>query len=389
MESRSKQRISLSIYFFMAGFGFATWASRIPTLKSMFTLNEAELGNLLLTMPISSLIGLPISGWLVSRFDSRLPLMASFIVFALSLSLIGFAHNLMALIIGIALFSFCMRILNISMNTQSLTLQKSFPRKIIGSFHGIWSTGGLAGVGFSTLMIKLNIPIDQHLAAVSVLALLSAFFVYRFLLKKDRASVGNKLRLGKPDKNILSLGLLVFFAAICEGGMFDWSGVYFKEVIGEEIFTLGYLIFMVFMALSRFFSDRIIERIGMKKMFIISACLVSSGILTMIIFPFFWPAIIGFSLVGIGVAAVIPMTYLLAGTSKKYSPGMAISIIATYGIIGMLLGPPLIGYLAHLFNLKVSFVLLLVSGLMIIPFSQLFFRNQRLEEDREESTPPL
>lgn len=379
MDLKSKQRISLSIYFFMAGFGFATWASRIPSLKLMFSLNEAELGNLLLTMPISSLIGLPISGWLVSRFDSRLPLMASFILFALSLSLIGFADNLLALIAGIGLFSFCMRILNISMNTQSLTLQKSFPRKIIGSFHGIWSTGGLAGVGFSTIMIKLDIPIEQHLAAVSVLAILAAIFVYRFLLKKDRATAGNKLRFGKPDKTILSLGILVFFAAVCEGGMFDWSGVYFKEVIGEDIFTLGYLIFMVFMALSRFFSDRIIERIGMQKMYIISACLVSSGILTMIVFPFFWPAIIGFSLVGIGVAAIIPMTYLLAGTSKKYSAGMAVSIIATYGIIGMLLGPPIIGYLAHLFNLRVSFILLLISGLMIIPFSQLFFRHQKNE----------
>ena len=95
----------------------------------------------------------------------------------------------------------------------------------------------------------------------------------------------------------------------------------------------------------------------------------------MIIFPFFWPAIIGFSLTGIGVAAIIPMTFSLAGTSKKYSAGMAISIIATYGIIGMLLGPPLIGYLAHLFNLRVSFILLLFSGLMLIPISQLFFRH--------------
>lgn len=359
----------------MAGFGFATWASRIPTIKMDFDLNEAQLGNLLLAMPISSLLGLPISGWLVSRFESRFPLQISFILFVLSLALIGMADSLLAIIFGICLFSFCMRILNIAMNTQSLTLQKSFEKKIIGSFHGLWSTGGLAGVGFSTLMIKFKVPMDTHLIVVSVFCLLTSLFVYRSLLKKDRAIEGNKLILGKPDKFILYLGILVFFAAICEGGMFDWSGVYFKEVVKEDLFTLGYFIFMIFMALSRFFSDKVIERIGMKKMYVISSSFVSSGILLMIIFPYFWPAIIGFSLVGIGVAAIIPMTFSLAGTSKKYSAGMAISIIATYGIIGMLLGPPLIGYLAHLFNLRVSFILLLFSGLMLIPISQLFFRH--------------
>lgn len=373
MDLKNKQRVSLSLYFFMAGFGFATWASRIPSIKTLFDLNEAQLGNLLLTMPVSSLIGLPISGWLVSRFDSRLPLFTSFIFFALSLALIGFAGNLIYLIIGIFLFSFCMRILNISMNTQSLTLQNSFPKKIIGSFHGLWSTGGLAGVGFSTLMISLNVSMPTHLVIVAASLLICSFFVYRFLLKDDRSTRGNKLKLGKPDKFILYLGILVFLAALCEGGMFDWSGVYFKEVVGADVFTLGYLIFMIFMALSRFFTDKLIELIGMKKMYLISSMFIASGLGLMTGLPYFWPALVGFALVGIGVAAIIPMTFILAGSSKKYSAGMAVSIVTTYAIFGMLLGPPLIGYLAHIFNLRISFVFLLIAGLMIIPVSRLFF----------------
>jgi len=364
----------------MAGFGFATWASRIPTIKEFFELNEAQLGNLLLAMPVSSLIGLPISGWLVSRFESRLPLQFSFIVFSLSLVLIGFAKSIFVLIIAIFMFSFCMRILNISMNTQSLTLQKSFPKKIIGSFHGLWSSGGLAGVAFSTVMISFNIPLQYHMLLVAGCALLGAFVIYRFLLRNDRASSGNKLKFGKPDKFISYLGLLVFFAALCEGGMFDWSGVYFKEVIGADVFTLGYFVFMVFMALSRFLTDKLIESIGMKLMYLISSSFIVSGISLMIFVPYYWPALVGFSFVGIGVAGIIPMTYILAGTSSKYSPGLAISIITTYAIAGMLLGPPLIGYLAHIFNLKTSFVFLLIAGAMILPVSQLFFRHQELKK---------
>ncbi len=378
METIIKKRIALSFYFFLSGFCFATWASRIPTIKNNFDLNEAELGNLLLTMPVSSLIGLPVSGWLVSKFNSRFPLLIASVFYALSLAMIGFSEDIIVLIAAICFFSFSMRISGISMNTQSLKLQDSFIRKIVGSFHGLWSTGGLVGVSFSTLMIKMDFSMKQHLLAVSIFALIAAIFAFPFLIKKDRAAVGNKLILGKPDKFILYLGLLVFLGAVCEGGMFDWSGVYFRDVIGEDIFTLGYLIFMVFMALSRFSSDRMVEKFGMKRMFVISGSLISTGILTMVVFPFFWPGIIGFSLVGSGVAAIIPMTFTLAGTSKKYSPGMAISIIATYMMVGMLLGPPVIGYLAHLFNLKVSFMLLFTAGLMLIPVSKLFFRYQKV-----------
>src|SRR5690606_3065191 len=118
----------------------------------------------------------------------------SFIVFSLSLVLIGFAKSIFVLIIAIFMFSFCMRILNISMNTQSLTLQKSFPKKIIGSFHGLWSSGGLAGVAFSTVMISFNIPLQYHMLLVAGCALLGAFVIYRFLLRNDRASSGNKLK---------------------------------------------------------------------------------------------------------------------------------------------------------------------------------------------------
>lgn len=373
MNQATTQRISLSVYFFLYGFGFATWASRIPSIKVNFDFNEAELGNLLLVMPISSLIGLPISGWLVSKYNSRVPLIVSYVVLVYSLFIIGSAETLVDLVIGVALFAFCTRIGNISVNTMSLALQKTLEKKIIGSFHGLWSLGGLFGALFSTFMVSANVSMKDHFLYVCVFSLILGLVAFPYLLKNDKSTVGNKLILGKPDKYILYLGLMVFFGALCEGGMFDWSGVYFKEVVGEEVFTLGYLIFMTFMALSRFYSDKLIDQIGMKSTYLLGAVIVTLGIFLVIVFPSYWPVLIGFSLVGIGVSSVIPMTFSLAGNSKKYSPGMAISIISTYGIIGMLIGPPLVGYLAHLVGLKYSFGLFIVCGLMLIPLSKAFF----------------
>lgn len=377
MEVKSKQRVFLSAFFLLSGFCFSSWASRIPTIKTTFGFNEAELGTILLFMPISSLIGLPISGWLVSRYDSRVPLTLAFILLSFAITGIGLSETTPLLIVSICLFSFSMRILNIALNTQAITLQKIFDKRINGSFHGLWSTGGIIGVGFSTILVALDIPMDIHLIFVAALNFVVTIFCCQHLLRNDRAPSGNKLIIGKPDPYIVYLGLVVFFAAICEGGMFDWSGVYFREVVKVEVFTWGYLTFMICMALSRFASDGLVEIFGMPKMYIISACLIVSGIALATIIPEFWPSVIGFCLVGLGTASIIPMTFMLAGDSKKYSPGMAISIIATYSIVGMLIGPPMIGYLAHAFNLRVSFIAFAFSGMMLIPISQLFFRYKR------------
>ncbi|MEP6736219.1 MAG: MFS transporter [Chryseolinea sp.] len=379
MADKNKQRYFLSLFFFLSGVCFSSWASRIPTIKTFFNYNDAQLGTVLLFMPISSLIGLPISGWLVSRYDSRIPMTAGFFMMAISLFFIGIATTSFALVASISVLAFSTRIMSISINTQAINLQKQFDNKINGSFHGLWSTGGIVGVGISTLFVALGVTMPLHFLIISVITLLATIYAYRFLAVNDRSASGNKLSLGKPDPYIVYLGLLVFFAAICEGGMFDWSGVYFKEVVQVELFTLGYLIFMIFMAASRFLSDQMMEKFGMPRLYIFSAMLVCAGVALAISFPYFWPSIIGFCLVGFGTASIIPMTFLLAGASKKYSPGMAISIIATYSIVGLLIGPPMIGYIAHALGLRMAFLAFAVAGLALIPVSQLFFRYQRLQ----------
>jgi len=374
--SKNKHRVFLSTFFFMSGFTFSTWASRIPTIKMAFGFNDAELGSILLAMPIGSLIGLPITGWLVSRYDSRVPLAVGYALNSIAMVFIAFSPNVYGLVASVVLFAFTSRIFNISVNTQAITLQKLFDKKINGSFHGFWSTGGIAGVAFSTLLLAFNVSLQLHFVIVAGSTLLVSFYAYRFLLKGDRSTSGNKLIIGKPDPYILSLGLVAFFSAICEGGMFDWSGIYFQQVLEIKIFTYGYLIFMVFMASSRFLSDLIINKIGMQATFIMSALFIVCGIAMAVALPNFWTAMVGFSLVGFGTASVIPMSYSLAGASTKYSAGMAVSIIATYYITGMLLGPPLIGYIAHGFGLRIAFIIFGLCGLMLIPISRLVFKHK-------------
>ncbi len=372
-EEKRRQRIALSILFFLAGLSFASWASRIPTIKTNLDINEAQLGSILFVMPISNILGLPLSGWLVAKFDSRWPMTFGFILNLIFLVMISFADSIIWLTGSLFFFAFFTRIYSIPLNTQSITLGKKFEKRINGSFHGLWSLGGIAGVGITTLMVALGVNTKLHFFIVALSAATTTLLVFKHLLRDDKSPTGNKLSFGKPDLQILLLGVIIIFAAITEGGMFDWSGVYFKEVIKVEIFTAGYLIFMTCMALSRFVSDYIMTKLGMKKTYTISALMMTFGMSLAIIFPNFWMAMIGFSLVGLGTAAIFPMTFILAGTSEKYSPGMALSLITTYAMIGILIGPVLIGYLAHAFNLRISFLFLTLSGFSILPISRYYF----------------
>ena len=368
-----KQRFALSAYFFLSGICFSTFASRIPTIKSIFTLTEGELGNLLMIMPASAIIGIPLSGWMVAKYNSRVPLQLGSVLFLISLFSLGWGFSLVGLIVSLFLFALSLRIINVAINTQSLSLQEKFEKKIVGKFHGIWSIGGIVGVLFSTIMLNYEISIFWHFLMVMLFGIVLIISMFPLLIKNDKTKSSNPFKFQKPSKYISLLGFMVFFAAICEGGMYDWNGVYLKEVVNQEVFTYGYLLFMVCMTISRLTIDNLMGRFGMQKLYMVSSILIVSGVLIVTLFPTLVPVLIGFCLVGFGVSGLFPMTLILAGKAKKYSVPIVISIISTYSTVGMFLGPPIIGYLASAFGLQRAFITFMVAGLMFIPLSKMVF----------------
>lgn len=350
--------------------------ARIPTIKSQFALNDFELGSLLLTLPICSLMGLPLAGWLISKYSSKTAVTFAFGGNALVLALIGLAQNIPVLVLTIGMFSFSMRIFSISVNAQAIGLQKAYKNKIIGSFHGLWSLGGILGIGISTAMVAADIPLTVHFGVIAFISIIITINSNKYLLLESSQEVVNKFKLGKPDTYMLYLGLIVFLGAMCEGAMYDWSGVYFKEILNVKVFTYGYLVYMSFMTLSRFASDYIMNHIGLRKYYLMNSLIICTGMALPALFPTFFWAALGFSLVGIGTAPIVPMTYILATSNPKYTTSVSISLIATYALMGMFLGPPLVGFLAHMFDLRMSFFALSVVGISILPMALLFFKFQ-------------
>lgn len=376
MNYLSKRRTALGAMFFFVGLCFASWAARIPDIQAKFDLSEGELGTMLLFLPLGSLIGLPLAGWAVHRYGSRSVILFGGFCYAMTLPLIGLSPSIVLLIPVLITYGLLGNVMNISLNTQALDLEDQMGKTILASFHGLWSTAGFVGAGLGAGMIFLNLAPEIHYAIVTVISMLIILSAQRFIVKDRKVSEGGGLVLKKPDALLLRIGVIAFLGMMCEGCMFDWSGVYFKKVVMADpsLIALGYVAFMGSMASGRFITDKIAARYTKVAVIQLSGMLIFTGLALSVVFPNIWVATSGFLLVGLGIASIIPLSYSIAGRSKLYSPSVALALVSTISFFGFLLGPPLIGFIAEIFDLKTSFALVAINGIGITLLSS--FRKQ-------------
>ena len=364
-DSRRNYRIAVSSLFFLSGLCFSSWASRIPTIQTNLRLSDGGLGTVLLALPIGLMMSLPLAGYLVAKFGSRIIVIGSAILYACTLPFIGFAQQSWQLMAVLFMFGLGGNLLNIAMNTQGVGVEAIYKRSIMASFHGIWSLAGFTGAGIGTLMISQNIAPYYHFLIISAVALLIVLCAWSYTLATDTNTNIDQPIFAKPDKSLMNLGIIAFCCMICEGAMFDWSGVYFQNVVKAKAAWIGagYTAFMSTMAAGRFVADWLVTHFGIKRVLQTSGVVIASGLSVAIILPDIATSIAGFILVGAGVSSVVPLVYSAAGKSKKVSPGVALAAVSTIGYLGFLIGPPLIGFIAQASSLRVSFILIALLGL--------------------------
>lgn len=357
----------MSSFFFLAGLCFSSWASRIPDIQAKLHLNNAKLGAVLLSLPTGLLVSLPLSGWLVAKLGSKSIAIASALLYSITLPALGFAQTTGQLMLCLFIFGMGGNTMNISINTQAVGTEALYERSIMASYHGLWSLAGFSGAAIGTLLIRLGLLPWQHFLIITALALLIIIIAFRYLLAEDVNKNEHQPIFVKPDRSIINLGLIAFCSMICEGAMFDWSGVYFQKVVQPEkaLVTMGFTAFMCTMATGRFVGDWVATRFGKKRTLQLSGILTATGLMIAVIFPFFITAVSGFLLVGAGVSSVIPLIYSSAGKSKLLSPGVAIAAVSTIGYLGFLFGPPFIGFIAQASSLRASLGLVAILGSII------------------------
>ena len=358
-------RWAVSIFYFGMGLCFATWASRIPSIKAALHLTDGQLGTILFALPLGQLTMMFFSGKLVTRFGSHRILPFSILMYAFSLTNLGLSQNALHLGLGLYVLGIFGNLSNISVNTQGVYTEVLFRKTIMSSFHGVWSLAGFTGALVGLGMLALKLTTYTHFIIVAGIVLLLVALNFKFLIKaKETVRPENKKGFRKPDKSLIMLGIIGFCSMASEGIMFDWSGVYFKDVIKTPgpLVILGYTSFMIMMASGRFFGDGFINKFGRKRVMQISGVLISSGLFTAVLFPYIIPATIAFMFVGLGVSTIIPTLYSIAGKHPTIPTGEALTAVSSVSFLGFLMGPPVIGYIAELFGLRFSFAFIGIFG---------------------------
>lgn len=360
-------RIAVGCLFFMLGLCFATWASRIPSIQQRLQLSDAALGIVLFALPVGSMFALPFSGWIVTRYGSKRVVTNAIILYSILLIGLGLAESLPQLVAVLVLFGAAGNITNIAVNTQAVGVEARYGRKIMASFHGLWSLAGFTAAGIGTFMIGKNIVPLHHFLLITSVILCGVAIAFHYLLPAEEKQAQQTRFFPKMDKPLITLGIITFCCMICEGAMFDWSGIYFQKVVqaDRDWVGAGYTAFMCTMATGRFIADWVTHKIGFKRTVQGSGVLIATGLTVAVLFPTLVSAIIGFLLVGFGVSSVVPLVYSEAGKSATVSPGVALAAVSSIGFLGFLIGPPLIGVVSGIAGLQTSFVIIAVMGLCV------------------------
>ena len=350
-------------FFFIGGFGSASWAPLVPVLRERLAIGDDVLGLLLLCIGIGSLATMPLSSALSARLGCRRVLVATGILFACILLAVTLVDSLWTAVPVILVFGALMGCLDVVINVAAVIVEKGIGRRIMSGMHAFWSLGGFVGAGLYGVWVGvLGLTAFQStaIAAGIVLALTVGFG--RNLIPYGG---GGGSLIAIPRGIVVFVGITAFIAFLSEGAVMDWSGVYLTVVRGMDLALagVGFSVFSAAMLTMRFLGDRVVQRIGQRPVAVGGALLTLVGILLIMFAPVDALLYFGFFAIGIGSANIVPVFFSLMGRQNVMPIGTAVSAVSTMGYLGILAGPAAIGFISSATNLQTAFGMLAVLSI--------------------------
>ena len=352
-------------FFFIGGFGTATWAPLVPLLRERLMVGDDVLGMLLLCIGVGSLLTMPLSGALAMRLGCRRVVMTASILFAAILLLVSCVDALSLAVPIVLIFGAVMGCIDVVVNIVAVLVEKGIGRRIMSGMHAFWSLGGFAGAGLYGVWVGLvGLTAFQSTAiAAAIVLLLTEIFGSRLI---PYGGGGGGALIAIPRGIVVFVGVTAFIAFLSEGAVMDWSGVYLTTVRGMDLSLagMGFSVFSAAMLLMRFLGDRVVQRIGQCPVAVGGALLTFAGILLVMFAPVDALLYLGFFAIGIGSANIVPVFFSLMGRQNVMPIGTAVSAVSTMGYLGILAGPGAIGVVSALTNLQTAFGMLAALSLL-------------------------
>jgi predicted MFS family arabinose efflux permease len=361
--SWKKARFAVLTAFFVNGAVMASWVSRIPFIQTKLGLNEAGLGVVLLGLSIGVLTALSLAGGLIARFGSPKVTIYGTLLMCISLPVLALIPNSIILWFALFIFGAALSTMDVAMNEQAVLVERLAGRPLMSSFHASFSIGGLAGalIGAGMASLSFMSPFIHFLIASLIFGGAMAFA--RPNLLPGIQQNGEKQSVFRlPERGLWLLGTVAFCSSIGEGSMADWSAVYLTRILNTDtgFAALGYAAFSLTMTVGRLIGDRLTAAIKPAVIVRTGGFVAALGLLATVLTQSPFVALIGFAMVGIGLANIVPLVFSAAGNFPGVSTGAGIAGVATIGYAGFLAGPPVIGLIAESTSLRFSFIFVLV-----------------------------
>ena len=349
-----------------------TWAPRLPAIKESLGLSDGELGTALVGLAIGLVVGTRVAGAPIDRWGSRPFMRAGFPLLAATLLLPGLADSGLALFASLLILGIASGALDVAMNAQGIEVERTLRKPILSGLHGLWSVG--LGLGAAAAAVAAAADLDPlpHFAIIAgVLALASLVFLRCLLPENEQV----RAELSDDEERVpvrwtlplILLGVIAFCSFVGEGSASDWSAVYMTQELGssQALGALAFTAFAVTMAAARFAVDPLRTRVGNVTLVRGGSLVAAAGLAFGLIVHEPAAAILGFALLGLGLAAVVPIAFAAAGEMNPRATGRLVGRVATIGYVGSVAGPIMIGWLAEATSLRTSLgLVVLLAGVI-------------------------
>jgi fucose permease len=375
LDDFRRTQLAIAALFCFLGFQYATWASRIPALKTRLDLNAGEVGLLLMVTGAGAAASFPLVAFLMRRLGARLLALVSGLCLVAILFALSAAPNYPVALLVLCADGVAVGCLNVAMNAQGAALEAAYGRTAMTQLHATFSGGSFLAALVASGMNTLTSNLVPHFAAASVVLLLLLAGARPRLLTddpKDRQPAEEKdepksakrpRRLTKPSRVMLWLGVAMVFGEVVEGAMNDWSALYLKDVAdaSSQVAPLGIAVVSGTMLVARLIGDSWRSRWGDARVVRVGSAVAGAGLALALLAGGVVPALIGFACVGLGVAAVAPCLYVAAAAEGPD----ALSLVASMGTTGLLAGPAVIGFVAGVSDLAWGLGVVAASAVIV------------------------
>lgn len=391
--SYASARLACMFYFMAPGLAYGLVTSRMPALKNMTGATEGELGIILLCFGLSALIGLAFAPRLIAKISAKTTLLASSLACMVFVVLVSFSSSVWFFGIAMALLGICMGLCDVTMNVQGVEVERAYKKSSMNILHAGYNIGAAAAACAGSIFAATNFGVwVNFVLPVAIMAGMLWWAEPRLVtenLEKPERSESSPLVSIEPKKRLPFLvwvcGLLCVCCYVSEGSVGEWGSLYLhqEKAAPESIAALVFAGFSICSLMCRLVADRLRNNFGDFLVSTAGATLALAGMLTVLSSSSWSICLIGYAMMGLGQAPIVPIAFSRAGAIKGVSTARATSLVSLLAYAGLLFAPPAFGLSAEHFGLHTA--LCAVPVLLTITVLLAFLLGRLIKHSREDT----